>query len=906
MDRGESRHGVSRCPAARAGPSVRSALRLPCRTAIGHIAYAMIRRTAASILMLLVPIALRAQDDLGKQVLGVFQQHCAECHGSKADPKKKSFRRLSSVDDLAKLKANLALDGQPYKKKVVDASSPNDSELLQHTVGPDADMPQDDQGNYKPLADAEQKIVRAWFAADMPLPGVTKSATPQPERVRPPFVDEEVWIQAILKDLQGLSDGDRKQARYFTMGHLYNGGIGEVGLAAQRRGLAKLLYSLSWAPTTKPLVQLGTGNAIVRIFLRDLDWDAAKWDRILAVKNNYFVRQGLDEEKEIERLTGTLVAYVRSDWFVFHAAQPPLYHELLAPRGDPHALDSDHALEAYLKVDVAKNIADFQVVRAGFYGGKVAGGSGVSDNNRLLERHTLAGWQGAYWKSYDFGGNAAEKSLFERPFGPLSLSHWPEETRKRSFVQDGGELIWNLPNGFQAYLLVDDKGKRIDLGPVQIVKDRAESGGLGTTIVNGISCMACHNQGMKRQADKIREHVESLTPTTFTRGERQLVQKLHPKIEQMQAVFDGDEQRYAKAARAMGVYDLDGKQREPVVAVFQGFRDETVKFDQAAFELGLSPQQLQGQLGGALASLRRQLETQGVPRDQFLDSFRTVAKALRIELVSERGGEQRAVPKANVDVLRQGSKLSTGIGLTMLYVEPQSFQMGSPQGETGRDADETLHGVKITKGYWLGETEVTQKQWVSVMKTRPWQNRTYAIEGDEVAASYVSWNDAVEFCRKLTELERSAGRLPAGHSYQLPSEAEWELACRAGTKTRYSFGDAEGQLKTFAVFGGSRSGDYAHPVKSCQANGWGFYDLHGNVWEWCADEVDYGSGVVSAVYREGAVDPLNKGGPRRASRGGGLGGSAASCRSAGRNAREPGFANADLGFRPALVARSDK
>jgi len=855
--------------------------------------------------LVLAALALPSQD-LGSKALDVFERRCAECHGKKADQTKKSYRLVSSIDDLVRLRANLRANNEPYKKKIVDTSSPADSEILKQAVGVDAEMPQDDQGTYVPLPDSEQQTLRAWFAAGMPLPGEAEAGT-KPARVRPPFVDEEVWIRAILQDLDGLGKADQVQARYFTMGHLYNDGAGETGLAAQRLGLTKLLYSLSWAPETRPLKLLGTGNAIARILLRDLDWDAAKWDRILAVPNNYFVRHGLDEEGLIEQRTGTPVAYVRSDWFVFHAAQPPLYHELLAPRKDLHALDSDQSLEAYLGVDVARNVAEGQVARAGFYGGQIGGGSGVSDNNRMIERHALGHWQGAYWKSYDFGGNAGEKSIFERPFGPAALPHWSEETRKRSFVQDGGELIWNLPNGFQGYLLVDAAGKRIDQGPPQIVKDRGESGGLGTNIVNGISCMACHAQGMRRQTDKIREHVESLTPTTFTRGERQIAQKLFPTPEQMAVVFDGDERRFATAAKKVGVYDLDARQREPVLAVFQGFRDETVKFDQAAFELGLSPQQLQGQLGGALASLRRQLETQGVPRDQFLDSFRTVAKALRIQLVSAGGGRPPG-PEVPATVSAPsgcrpaaGAKVVDGVlsrieheasGIVLVYVPPGEFMMGSLEGETGRANDERQDRRQIREGFYLGETEVTQAQWQKVMSNNPSR-----FSGVNKPVEQVSWEDLQPF------LQRTGLRLP--------SEAEWEYACRAGTTTPFSFGATlstdQANYDGKYTYGAGSKGSYRQAtvdVGTLGRNAWGFADMHGNVWEWCQDVyADYPASGDQRANEQGGALLADVALDLRVLRGGSWSIGPGLCRSAFRFRLGPAARYGTDGFRAARTLR---
>ena len=142
--------------------------------------------------------------------------------------------------------------------------------------------------------------------------------------------------------------------------------------------------------------------------------------------------------------------------------------------------------------------------------------------------------------------------------------------------------------------------------------------------------------------------------------------------------------------------------------------------------------------------------------------------------------------------------------------------------------------VKIpNKNYSIGETTVTQKQWREVMGTEPWKDQPYAMEGDDYPAVYVSWEDAATFCKKLSDKE--------GKVYRLPTEVEWEYACRAGTTTAYHFGNDASDLDKYAwfykntrVFGEN----YAHRVGQKRPNQFGLYDMHGNVWEWCQDWYD--------------------------------------------------------------------
>jgi formylglycine-generating enzyme required for sulfatase activity len=165
-----------------------------------------------------------------------------------------------------------------------------------------------------------------------------------------------------------------------------------------------------------------------------------------------------------------------------------------------------------------------------------------------------------------------------------------------------------------------------------------------------------------------------------------------------------------------------------------------------------------------------------------------------------------------------------------------TFMMGSPEGEPDRDSAEHQHPVTISKSFYMQTTEVTQGQWKAVMATEPWKGKSLVKEGANYAASYVSWNDAVAYCEKLSEKE--------GKTYRLPTEAEWEYACRAGTQTTWSFGDDE---KVLGDYGWCRENawgideKYAHQVELKKPNAFGLYGMHGNVSEWCDDyyERDY-------------------------------------------------------------------
>lgn len=235
-------------------------------------------------------------------------------------------------------------------------------------------------------------------------------------------------------------------------------------------------------------------------------------------------------------------------------------------------------------------------------------------------------------------------------------------------------------------------------------------------------------------------------------------------------------------------------------------------------------------------------------------------------------------------------ELPGGQKLMMVLIPPGEFLMGSPADEAERrDEEGPQHKVRITKAFYMGVTEVTQGEWFSVMKTQPWEGEALVKEGANYPATYVSWDDAVEYCEKLSVLE--------GKEYRLPTEAEWEYACRGGNSTSYTFGVDSAQLRNYGWFKENADDigeQYAHEVGGKQSNPFGLYDMHGNVWEWCSDWL----GPYSA---SAAVDPQGPStGSGRVLRGGSWRSAAGSCRAANRGTGGPTSRHTDRGFRLAL------
>ena len=212
------------------------------------------------------------------------------------------------------------------------------------------------------------------------------------------------------------------------------------------------------------------------------------------------------------------------------------------------------------------------------------------------------------------------------------------------------------------------------------------------------------------------------------------------------------------------------------------------------------------------------------------------------------------------------------------------FMMGSPADERNRSDGESQRQVTLSKGFWMLETEVTQAMWESVMENNPSR-----FKGAKLPVEQVSWNDCQEFIKKLNELTVA----PAGYKFSLPTEAQWEYACRSGTTTAYHFGDTLTlrQANFFSIFGRDQTRD----VGSYPANAWGLRDMHGNVWEWCLDW--YGNDPGGAV-----TDPAGaERGSSRVLRGGSWNLHAQYCRSAFRYRNSPAGRYNSVGFRLSLV-----
>ncbi len=860
-------------------------------------------------------------DAVAAQVRALFIDKCADCHGSDVEKPKAAFSGVELVNALL------------VNPKYIKRFDPANSLLYQYLSG--AQTPQMPKGD-EPLTAEELALVRAWIGENPGVVAAPQGAKGAPSFVARPLVDDEAVLDLIHADLRALPASDRSSYRYVTYTNLWNERLPDGVVAAEqmkfqqatdellestRLGFAKMLNSLSWAPRMVIPKAIDKDRLVYRIDLRGMlcsdgriPWSDAHWE-MLCERYPYGRTLGVKQEDEVVQWLGTSLPFVRADWFVFVTSRPPLYHDLLGLPGGDGKPGADALLEQMLGVDVSKNILEgVHIARAGIRDKQ----SGVSQHNRLIERHELL--DGAYyWKSYDFGDSVGAGNLVLHPLGPASIEGLPDNQREFSFEHAGGEIIFSLPNGLQGYLLVTADGTRINDGPSKIVFDRDDSADVKGQITNGVSCIACHSGGINLKLDQIRDGAMKIVP----RGLRDELAALFPANEAMDRMQKADKARFMAATAQLGlVADCDQTQCEAVRKVALRFA-ENVTFERAAAEFGVGIADFREAFGGKLKALRAQLETGAVSRAEFINRFRQlvgdnpdfgeVSSCGVAHGVAAPAAARSPAPALNsrwnsnwdAEVLRQdpdplvvtdtaalarmvATKLPWKVrdrktGIVMLLCPPGEFMMGSSKGEP----DETEHHVSLTKAFYLGETEVTQAQWTARMGSNPsyFQPPNTATADTNRPVEQVSWSTIQEFL--------------AATGMRLPTEAEWEYACRAGTSTPFHSGPGfpngttqDGLVSQIAWFN-SNGGGITHAVGGKAANAFGLHDMLGNVWEWVNDWYgDYGSAAQTNPAGPG-------GGSGRVLRGGAWSNRANFVRSSYRSVITPDNTYFNIGFRVA-------
>ena len=443
-----------------------------------------------------------AQQQIAQDAYAIFEQSCLICHGPDG-----AYKETLLIEHNALIQNGTVVPGNP------DAS-----ELYNRLLTTDA-------AKRMPLGQPQlstQAIdtIRNWILAG--APDWTTVATTNGDFISPAEI-----LNTIETHLMSLSAFDRAFARYFTLTHLYNAGMAPSILQEYRKGLYKLVNSLSWGSTVTNPQPIDPQGTILYIDLRHYEWDRNNgWTKI-ETAYPYHISFDAPTQTALKEQLGRLQTEMKSDipsvhvdWFVAQASLPPLYHDLLSlPL-------TDRELEARLEVDVAQNLLNAPGVRVWRAG---TNNSGVSNNNRVIERHISR--YGAYWKSYDFAGSVGTQNIFTHPI---------------SFTHDGGEVVFNLPNGLQGYYLANASGFRLDEAPINIVSNPASS---DPTVRNGLSCMGCHTEGMKIFEDEVRPVIESNATPTYDKAQ---ALRLYVEQSEMDALVEEDMERYKEALEATG------------------------------------------------------------------------------------------------------------------------------------------------------------------------------------------------------------------------------------------------------------------------------------------------------------------------------------------------------------------
>ncbi|MYB92699.1 hypothetical protein F4054_05325 [Candidatus Poribacteria bacterium] len=465
--------------------------------------FSMIGATLLFSVLASVIVRVVNAEDSAQQAYIVLEENCFRCHGNLGDFKETLF--IEAYNSL--IQSGSVAPGQP------DAS-----ELYKRLLGPTengAQMPP----NQPPLTDEAIESIRIWIENGAPDWNVVDGNRS--------FITNRRILETIQHHIETLPIPNRAFARYFSTTHLYNAGLLTEPLQSHALALSKLINSLSWGADIVNPEPINAEQTLFYIDLRNYEWDINDaWTEIEKHYPYNIKYEGSDQTDlrdlfiDLQSEMDCEVPFVNMDWFIGKASEPPLYNEILA------LPDTDTDLETLLGVDVIDNLKNHPGVRVWRAGIKE---SGVSRHNRVVERHKAR--YGAYWKSYDFAGSDGKQNISDFPL---------------SFIHDGGEVVFNLPNGLQAYHLFDAKGMRLDSAPTEIVSNQDAS---DPAVYNGISCIDCHTDGMKPFTDVIRPVIEAAQNPIY---DKDYALRLYVKQAVMDSLVQDDTEHFLTALTKTG------------------------------------------------------------------------------------------------------------------------------------------------------------------------------------------------------------------------------------------------------------------------------------------------------------------------------------------------------------------
>jgi mono/diheme cytochrome c family protein len=451
------------------------------------------------------PNILVSEIEMPTAVRQILERRCSACHTyGERDP-----IGWGSVLDLSRMiSADVVVPGDP------------DHSRMWNRVAVRADMPYNGQR----LTAPELQVLRSWI-------GNLNRPTQKPR-------SHEELLDAIVADQAKQKPAN--DYRYVSFAHFADERRAPEELQSAVSVFSVVLNSLSRKATLVRPEPADPGRTLYRFRLSDLGWGQDEWDKLISFYP-YCLRSDKAPHRTLYDRLQTEAPYLRGDWFIATATKPPLYEFLLDIPATLQELEED------LRIDIKTNLekAKPEAVRIGFRS------SGVSAHNRMIERHKLGNAGGFFWISYDFNSDVDRADLRENPLGPLNLNI---KNFQNAFDHAGGEVIYTLPNGMQAYLLVNAAGTRIDTAPKEIVKDPRRRPG---AVENGISCIGCHGvTGMNkpRVYDEILRYAED-HKNRFPKRELDEIRALYPTNGDQ--ILSEDAARYLKVMEAAGGARVD-------------------------------------------------------------------------------------------------------------------------------------------------------------------------------------------------------------------------------------------------------------------------------------------------------------------------------------------------------------
>lgn len=546
--------------------------------------FSMIGSTLIFLVLAAVIVGVVNAEDSAQQAYIVLEKNCFQCHGDLGD-----FKGLLFIEEYNSL----------IQSGSVVPNQPDKSELYKRLLGPTengAQMPPNGPPfNLPPLTDEAIEIIRVWIENGAPDWNVVDSDRS--------FITDKRILETIQHHIEELPIPNRAFARYFSTTHLYNAGLPTEPLQSHYLALSKLVNSLSWGADIVNPEPINAEQTLFYIDLRSYEWDRdinAPWTHIEKHYPYNIKYEGADQTDlrdlfiDLQSEMRCEVPYVHVDWFIGKASEPSLYNEILA------LPDTDIALETLLGVDVVSNLKNDPGVRVWRAGIKE---SGVSRHNRVVERHKSR--DGAYWKSYDFAGSSGKQDISGYPL---------------SFEHDGGEVVFNLPNGLQAYHLFDAAGMRLDKAPTEIVSTDASD----PAVYNGISCIGCHTEGMKPFTDDIRAVIEATEDPIFDKA---YALQLYVEQAVMDSLLQEDTEEFITALTKTG-NSPGGINNEPISRFHGIYNYNALDAAYAAAAVGLPKNVFLSKIRERADLGLFLVEGDVVKRDTWTSIFKAVVRAL--------------------------------------------------------------------------------------------------------------------------------------------------------------------------------------------------------------------------------------------------------------------------------------